>query len=198
MPKTFEQAKPHLDFANMDSFLLSIEIFLSNPDNLVLLAYVVGGAFVLLLLLGITNTVIVYKDVPDFLWSLALIISPILTFATLTFLIPEDTPEHYNMFWETKQHLAISIIGGLFTLLAILKTFTNCIANNGVIFGPVMFLFKLCAAVICTLVVLGVANKLFEKNRSLKTVLVTMIVFGLFSFFVNRLINGEKVLLKRT
>ena len=59
-----------------------------------------------------------------------------------------------------------------------------------------MFLFKLVASVISVLVVIGVANKLFAQNRSIKSVVVAMIVFGLFSFFLNRLINGERVMLK--
>ena len=67
-------SKYGLDFTNIDSILASLELFLSNPDNLILLAYIVGGAFIFLLLLGITDTVIVYKNVSDFLWSLALII----------------------------------------------------------------------------------------------------------------------------
>ena len=189
-------SKYGLDFTNIDSILASLELFLSNPDNLILLAYIVGGAFIFLLLLGITDTVIVYKNVSDFLWSLALIIVPVSTFFILAFLVPEDAPETYNIYWEATQQRIISVMGGFFTVIALFKTFINCIVNNGILFGPVMFLFKLCAAVVCVLIVLGVANKLFEKNRSLKTVIVTMIVFGVFSFFVKRLINCDRIMIK--
>ena len=57
-----------------------------------------------------------------------------------------------------------------------------------------MFAFKVVAAVISVLVCLGVYNKLTEKNRSVKNVLVAVIIFGVFAFFVNRLINGDRVL----
>lgn len=177
--------------------LAVVEVFLSNPDNWTTIGYVGGGSFIFLVLLGITNTITVYRDVPDFLWSLALILVPISTFFALALLMPEETPDGYNLFWENTNQRIISICGGLFTVLAILKTFINCISNNGVIFGPIMFVFKICAAIVCVLVCLGIFNKLFEKDRSIKNVLIAMIIFGVFSFFVNRLINGERVALKK-
>ena len=60
-----------------------------------------------------------------------------------------------------------------------------------------MFAFKIVASAVSVLVCLGVYNKLTEKNRSVKNVLVAVIVFGVFAFFVNRLINGERVSRKR-
>ena len=177
--------------------LNDLDVFLSNPDNWTTIGYVGGGSFIFLVLLGVTNTITVYRDVPDFLWSLALVLVPISTFFALALLMPEETPDGYNLFWENTNQRIISICGGLFTALAILKTFINCISNNGVIFGPIMFVFKICAAIVCVLVCLGIFNKLFEKDRSIKNVLIAMIIFGVFSFFVNRLINGERVALKK-
>ena len=96
------------------------------------MGYIGGGAFVLLVLLGITNTVVVYRDLPDFLWSLALIMVPFATMVAQSLLMPEEVPENYNIFWETTQTKVISVIGGVITAYAILKTFINCIINNGV------------------------------------------------------------------
>ena len=81
-------------------------------------------------------------------------------------------------------------------VIAVLKTLMNCVSNNGVVLGLVVFAFKVVAAVISVLVCLGVYNKLTEKNRSVKNVLVAVIIFGVFAFFVNRLINGDRVLQK--
>ena len=61
---------------------------------------------------------------------------------------------------------------------------------------PQLF-FKFRNGVIGILVVLGVANKLFEKGRLFKTVIVAMVVFWMFGFFIRRLINGERIMLKR-
>ena len=177
--------------------LTVIDAFLSNPDNWTVLGYLCGGSFILLVLLGMTNTIVVYKDLPDFLWSLALILVPLATLITLSLLMPENTPENYNVFWETTQAKTVTVSGGFVSAYAVLKTFINCISNNGLILGCVMFVFKICASVVSVLVCMGVFNKLFENGRTIRSVLIGMIIFGVFSFFVKRLINGERVALRK-
>ena len=86
------------------------------------MGYIGGGSFVLLVLLGITNTIVVYRDVPDFLWSVALVVVPFATLVTQSMLMPERASD-YNVFWETTQTKIVSVIGGLITTHAILKTF---------------------------------------------------------------------------
>ena len=119
----------------------------------------------LLVLLGITNTIVVYRDVPDFLWSVALVVVPFATLVTQSLLIPENVPSDYNIFWETTQTKLVSVIGGLITTHAILKTFINCVSNNGIIIGPVMFIFKICASIVSIFVCMAVFNKLFENQK---------------------------------
>ena len=46
-----------------------------------------------------------------------------------------------------------------------------------------------------TLVVLRLFQT--EKNRSVKNIIVAVIIFDVFAFFVNRLINGDRILKKR-
>ena len=179
---------------NNPSTVSKLDAFLSNSDNLVVLSYIAIGAFTLLFFLGFTNSIIVYRDVTEFIWSLAIIIVPIATFMALMLLGPEETPPGYNIFWTTSQEKIVTSIGILFSLLAVAKTFSSCLANNGIILGPIMFLFKLAASVISIIVVIGVVNKLFEQNRSIKNVMLAMILFGVFSFFLKRLINGERVM----
>ena len=81
--------------------------------------------------------------------------------------------------------------------IALLKTLMNFVRNNGVMLGLVVFAFKVVAAVISILVCLGAYNRLAEKKRSVKNVLFAVIIFGVFELFVNRLINGDRVLKKR-
>ena len=175
----------------------TIDIFLSNQDNWVTMGYIGGGAFVLLVLLGITNTVVVYRDLPDFLWSLALIVVPFATMVAQSLLMPEEVPENYNIFWETTQTKVISVIGGAITAYAILKTFINCIINNGVLLGPIMFIFKIAASVVSIFLCRAIFNKIFGDERTIRGVLIGMIIFGVFSFFLTRLINGDNVARKR-
>ena len=155
------------------------------------------GIAVLLVLLGITNTIVVYRDVPDFLWSVALVVVPFATLVTQSLLMPENVPSDYNVFWETTQTKIVSVIGGLITTHAILKTFINCVSNNGIIVGPVMFIFKICASIVSIFVCMAVFNKLFENQRTIRSVLIGMIIFGIFTFFLKRLINGGSVARKK-
>ena len=181
----------------LNEIIFELNLFLSNPDNLFTLAYVCGGAFLCLVATGMTNTIIIYRDVADFVWSLAIVLVPLGTLVALGMLAPEGTEKAQNLFWETGQQRLISTVGGLAMVIAVLKTLMNCVSNNGVVLGLVVFAFKVVAAVISVLVCLGVYNKLTEKNRSVKNVLVAVIIFGVFAFFVNRLINGDRVLKKR-
>ena len=177
-------------------YLMIIESFLSNPDNLVTLGYICGGSFIILLLLGITNTIVVYKDWPDFIFSLAVIIVPTLTFFALVFISPENYSDSYNIFWEDTQHKIICSIGVALTLLSILKTLLNCISNNGIILGPIMFLFKMLAAMISIFVVIGIFQKVFGedgKKRTIRNLLLGTIIFGTLAFFIKSLINGDRV-----
>ena len=177
--------------------LEAVDAFLSNQDNWVTIGYISGGAFILLVLLGITNTIVVYRDVPDFLWSVALVVVPFATLVTQSLLMPENVPSDYNVFWETTQTKIVSVIGGLITTHAILKTFINCVSNNGIIIGPVMFIFKICASIVSIFVCMAVFNKLFENQRTIRSVLIGMIIFGIFTFFLKRLINGGSVARKK-
>ena len=174
-------------------YLIIIESFLSNPDNLVTLGYICGGSFIILLLLGITNTIVVYKDESDFIFSLAVIIVPVVTFFALAYLSPEDPPDSYNIFWEDTPHKIISSIGVTLTLLSMLKTLLNCISNNGIILGPIMFLFKMLAAIISICVILGIFQKAFGRERTLRNIILGTIIFGIFAFFIKKLINGDRV-----
>ena len=62
------------------------------------------------------------------------------------------------------------------------------------VLGLAVFAFNHVAAVVSVLVCLGVYDKLTEKNQSVKNVLVAVTIFGVFALFVNRLMNGDRVL----
>ena len=149
----------------------------SNPDNVIKLAHSAQ-----LVALGMTNTIIVYRDVADFIWSLAIVLTPILTLIALTWSRQRRATDAENFFWETGHQRLISSVGASVTVISVLKTFMNCISNNGVLLGPVVFAFKIAASAVSVLVCLGVYNKLTEKNRSVKNVLVAVIVFGVLRF----------------
>ena len=95
----------------MNEIVADLDLFLSNPANIITLAYLCGGAFLSLVALGMTNTIIVYRDVADFIWSLAIVLTPILTLIALAMVAPEEATDTENLFWETGQQRLISSVG---------------------------------------------------------------------------------------
>ena len=167
-------------------FLNIITTFLENPDNLVTLSYICLGCFAFLFCLGITDTVVVYFDLKDLLWSLGIVLIPLSALMSLSLLAPEDIPENYSFFWETTNHKIVTIILLLGTALSVLITFLNCVSNNGLIVGVLMFFFKIFAAIISILVILGIFNQFTSKDKSFRSLIITMIIFGLFSFLMKK------------
>ena len=51
----------------MNEIVGDLDLFLSKPDNIITLAYLCGGAFLCLVALEMTNRIIIYRDVADFI-----------------------------------------------------------------------------------------------------------------------------------
>ena len=173
-----------------------LSIFIEQRDNWEALLYIVLLSFITLFFLGITNKVIIYRDASDFMWNIFLIIVPLFTMMILVFIMPEPLPDNYKFFWETQNTSIISIIGLSLTALSLLKVFINCIKNNGMLFGLVIFIFKVFASLIISILLLAFIGKLFDDKAAWKTLFVPLLLFGLFIFVINRLINGDSVLSK--
>ena len=177
--------------------MTSMSMVLLDPENLKFFGFLVAVSFLTILVLGMSKVVVVYRDNEDFAWSMGIIVIPALSLLGLLFVSPDPMPEGFNVFWEGGQQKFIVIVGLIGTAWATSIMYKNSIAANGLGLGLAVFLFKLIASFITVLVVVGICNKLFSQSRSVKTVLVTMIVFGLFSFILKQLINGDAVAQKR-
>lgn len=167
-----------------------------QEENLYKFFGLVCGTFIILLLLGLTDIIIIYRDVYDFWWSLGLVLFPISAFFLLSLLAPAESVKMSQFFWDDRASKTISISGFLLTILSFYKVFSNCIKNNGLIFGILMIFFKVISSVLVLALLLCTFNKLSDKKTSKKEKILTLIIFGLFIFIINRLINGERVLSK--
>ena len=58
-----------------------------------------------------------------------------------------------------------------------------------------LFYFQVLQAII-TILLLAFIGKLFDDKATWKTLFVPLLLFGLFIFIINRLINGDRVLSK--
>ena len=70
----------------------------AEKDNIITLAYLCGGTFLSLVALAMTNKIIIYGDVADFILSLAIVLTPILTPIALAMVAPEEATDTENLF----------------------------------------------------------------------------------------------------
>ena len=167
-----------------------------QEENLYKFFGLLCGSFIILLLLGLTDIIIVYRDVYDFWWSLGLVLFPVSTFFLLSLSTPAESAKIIEFFWDDLASKTISISGFLLTILSLYKVISNCIKNNGLTFGVLMIFFKVISSILVLAILLFTFNKLTDKQVSKKEKIITLIIFGLFIFIINRLINGERVLSK--
>ena len=177
----------------LDAKNLEFSGYLLDAENLKFFGYLVAISFLGVLVLGMSKIAVIYQDNSDFAWSTSVIVIPILSLLGLIFIAPDPVPDSFNILWEGGQQKFITIVGLIGTVSALFIMYKNSISANGFLVGTVVFLFKLIASLITDLVAIGICNKLFSKSRSVKMVIVTMIVFGLFSFILKHLINGDAV-----
>ena len=130
------------------------------------IGYLSGGIFFILLVLGLTGKITIYKNLSDAIWSFAQVGIPVCTLIALFLLVPpEPKPEEYSFFWENANHQIISVTAGSLTALSILMSVGFCLKNNGLALGPIMFIFKL---VIATLFFVLVAIILINLGSNKK------------------------------
>ena len=159
--------------------------------------FLVGGlGFLIILLLGVTNRVVIFKDTVDFWWSVALMVLPVATILIAFFMAPADAPPDYNVFWADGYGKVITIVGSGATLFAMQKVFFYSVAANGTGLGVVVFIFKVMASVIFTFLVLGMLSKDKKESSSTGT-LFAFIAGGLLWWFLRKLINGPAVEARR-
>ncbi len=159
--------------------------------------FLVGGlGFFAIFLLGMTNRVVIFQDVVDFWWSIALILLPVATVLIAFFMAPADAPPSYNVFWADGYGKVITIVGSGATLFAMLKVFSYSVAANGMGLGVVVFLFKVIASVVLLFLVLGMWSK-DEKNSAGLGGILAFITVGLLWWILKKLINGPAVEARR-
>ena len=105
--------------------------------------------------------------VADFIWSLAIVLTPILALIALPMVTPEAATDT-KTFLQTGHQRLISSVGASVTATSIYKTFMNSISNSGVLLLSVVFALKIGASVVSVFMCLGIYKSPTEKHRSVK------------------------------
>ncbi len=168
----------------------------TSDQQLIMWAWAALGSFLVLLVMGLTNRVVVFANHGD-LWStLIIFIAPIVAFVIALTL--DSTPEgaEVNLLDETIEIIVWSI-GGIVAGFGILTTFVLSIKHNGLILGIIVAVFKVVASVVCALCLLGCLGTIFGKSNSLSAKLMGFVLLGFLMWILRKLINGEAVMARR-
>jgi len=143
------------------------------------------STFLGLLIMGLTNRVVIFYDLDDFLISLS---PPGSLIVTIGFIL---------YFGEGTHAAEISaIVGTIFLLIAIIAIFVSSIRHNGLLIGLVVGSFKLIASLLIVTLAVSLIER-FMNPASRMSRLSYVLLFGLLGWVLYRMINGEKVMQRR-
>ena len=163
-----------------------------TEDQILRLWMMVGGGSLILLFIGaLTNKVTVYRDYGDVGWSISLIASPILGFFILAFIAGDDA-DAWLFATETTVGNVILGLTSLVMMWSTIRTYLLSIQDNGLILGLFIGTAKVLIAVVIALCAVGLVNYLFRDQRKLGHIAIFFMLFAVFGWFVNVLVNGER------
>ena len=174
-----------------------IELFsipgLTEDQQLTLLIWAVLGSFILLLILGMTNRVVVFYNGGDFAWTLFIFLGPVIGGLVGITLVPEG-----REFVGEPAAMISAYVGIGFGALSALVTLFLSIKRNGLILGIIVGVFKIASALLIVLCAFGLLNKIFGRDGApLATRLTSMFLFGILMWMTGKLINGDEVTARR-
>lgn len=164
-----------------------------DEDQLIRLWWVIGGTSLALLFIGaLTNKIVVYRDYRDLWWSLSLTFSPLLSFLTLAFVAGEGT-DTFVFARETSVGKTVTLITLVFMAWSTLKTYLMSVQDNGLILGIFVGTAKVLIAAVMALFAIGLIRYLFRDERKLGHVAIFFLLFGVLTWIMNVLVNGERI-----
>ena len=150
-----------------------------------------GGSLVLLFVGALTNKVTVYRDYHDLGWSLSLIFTPIIGFILITF-IGGDGVDPWAFATEILVGQVVLGISVFVMGLSILRTYLLSMQDNGVVLGVIIGTGKVTISILIAVCAIGLIGYLFRDKRKLGHVAIFFMLFGVFGWFVNVLVNGDR------
>lgn len=169
---------------------------LLNHQLLILALWVLAGAFLLLLVLGLTGRVVIFYDGWDAFWAIVPLISVVVSVLIWVSIVP-DTSHAAPQTKEMILPVIVLAAGGLGALIGGIVTLHNAVKYNRNV--PLGLLIGVCKLVISILLIVLSLNYLFGTNnkRGRGNSLFALIVLGGIAWLWMKLINGERVYEKK-
>lgn len=140
---------------------------------------------------GASNKVVVYYNFKDFMISFMSTGSMILAFVLVGVYQPEG-----NASYETLTKTQESILSLGFVAAFIFFAWSLILSikyNRNIFIGLLIGVFKVFAALLGILVLVGQVGRIFDNKASYREAAVAMLIFAVFIWLGNKLINGEEV-----
>jgi len=167
---------------------------LTSDQQVIMMMWGVTGSFIALLVAGMTNRVVIFADGIDLMWTVLVFGAPVIGFMIGTTLVPEG-----REFENETAAVVVAGIGGLVGLGGCVMTFISSIKHNGLFLGTVIGIFKVMAALLAAVCVIGLLGKIFGKDAgSFSKRMMAAVVFGILLWMIQKLINGDEVYIRRT
>ena len=132
---------------------------LTSDQQLIMMAWGVGGSFIVLLIAGMTNRVVIFADGIDLMWTVLVFGAPVIGFVIGATLVPEG-----GVFENETAAVVVAGIGGVIGLVGCLMTFILSIKHNGFFLGIIIGIFKVMAALLAAVCAIGLLGKIFGKD----------------------------------
>ena len=151
-----------------------------------------GGCSLVLLFVGaLTNKVTVFRNYSDVGWSVALISTPIVGGLLMSFIAGEEV-DLWTFAMGNLVGQSITAITGFAIVFSTFKIYVMSIQDNGLILGLIVGTAKILIAVIIAFCAFGLISYLLRDQRKLGHIAIFFMVFAIFGWFINILVNGER------
>jgi hypothetical protein len=139
------------------------------------------AAFAALFLLGLTNKVVIFCNMPDLLLTFVVFLYPFVAVVFVASLIPKD--QSHNVVYQ-----AAAVLAALGFIMLVVRVFYSSIKANGIWIGVVVAIFKLVSSVLLGFLAILGLNAWWKRDS------LAYAILGLFSAWaLHRFINEEAV-----
>lgn len=150
------------------------------------------ASLVLLFVGAWTKKIVVYRDYSDLGLSVGIVCIPIIGSVISIFICGDETD--ISVF--VTEMIVGQVIAGL-TLISMFfcagRSYLLSIRDNGLFVGLLVGTLKIYVAVLVTICSVGLLQYLFRDNRKLGHVAIFFMIFAVFGWFINVLVNGDKL-----
>ena len=159
------------------------------------LAIAVVVAFVVMLIAGATNKIVIYFNAGDFFVSF-MPWGSILVGMILLNVYQHGGDVDFNALSGMQSFVwyASLSLSAIFFVWSIKLSVTY---NRSITLGLFVGIFKVLSALLGVVVLVGQVGKMFSDESSMKDGLIAMLVFGVFIWLGKKIINGEQVYLAK-